>query len=69
MILLFKTDLACSHDVEHIAADLTKLTGKNNWSVDVGDEDKVLRVLADKDITASILYILDNHGFTCEPLK
>lgn len=69
MILLFKTDLACSHDVEHIAADLTKLTGKNNWSVDVGDEDKVLRVLADKDITASILYILDNHGFTCETLK
>lgn len=69
MILLFKTNMACSHDVDRAAADLTKLTGKNNWSVDVGDEDKVLRVLADKDITASILYILDNHGFTCEILK
>jgi hypothetical protein len=69
MILLFKTDLACSHDVEHIAADLTKITGRNNWSVDIGDEDKVLRVLTEKDITASIQDILYNHGFTCETLK
>lgn len=69
MILLFKTDLVCSHDVDYIAADLTKITGRNNWSVDIGDEDKVLRVLTEKDITASIRDILHNHGFTCETLK
>lgn len=69
MILLFKTNLACNHDVERIANDLTNLTGKNMWSVDVGDEDKVLRVQAEKDITASILYLLNKHGFTCETLK
>jgi hypothetical protein len=69
MILLFKTSLACSHDVERVAAYLTELTGINNWSVDVSDEDKVLRVQTDKDITASILYLLYNHGFSCETLK
>lgn len=69
MILLFKTNLACSHDVDRIAADLTKLTDKNNWSVDVSDEDKVLRVQSENDITASILYLLNKHGFTGEILK
>ncbi|SKC52073.1 hypothetical protein [Ohtaekwangia koreensis] len=69
IILLFKTNLACSHDVDRVTQDLNQLTGKNNWSVDIGDEDKVLRILVNTDVTNEIFHLLNKNGYTCEPLK
>ncbi|HEY9006063.1 hypothetical protein [Ohtaekwangia sp.] len=69
IILIFKTTLISEKDVTRIADGLTQLVGINNWSVDTGDEDKVLRVQALRDITKELTHLLMKSGYTCETLK
>lgn len=69
MILIFKTNLLNNKDVNLVAEELTALAGAGNWTVDITDEDKVLRLQVKRDITETLKHLLANHGFTCEILK
>jgi len=69
IILIFKTSIANTRDVDSISEELTKLVGRNNWTVDIGDEDKVLRIQAETDVTNMLTHLLAKRGFTCEILK
>ncbi|SFD08707.1 hypothetical protein SAMN05518672_101398 [Chitinophaga sp. CF118] len=68
-ILIFKTTVMNSDDVMVLADGLTHLVGKNNWTIDIEDCDKVLRLQAKIDITTQLEHLLAKHGFYCETLK
>lgn len=69
MILIFKTNLSKTESVSAVADGLTALVGTGNWTVDISDEDKVLRVKVERDITETLKGFLMTCGFTCEILK
>ncbi|AYB31946.1 hypothetical protein [Chryseolinea soli] len=69
IILLFKTTILNSRDVNLVAGGLSLLVGVNNWSVDIGDEDKVLRLKTQRNIAEEVVDLLSKHGFSCEILK
>lgn len=58
-----------SDDVAAVADGLTRLVGKNNWTIDIEDCDKVLRVETERDLTADLESFLSKHGFHCCTLK
>ena len=69
IVLIFKTTLFCPADVVKVSNGLTELVGMNNWSVDIGDEDKVLRIKAQRDVGDRVKHLLIQFGYSCEVLK
>jgi hypothetical protein len=69
IILIFKTTLFCPFDVAKVSTELTTLVGINNWSVDIGDEDKVLRIKAQRNVSKEVKHLLIQFGYSCEVLK
>lgn len=65
-VMVFKTSVKGLAGRKKIAAPLTELLGKQNWTIDLEDEDKVLRVVAVQGLQQDIVGILDEAGFGCE---
>ncbi|SEK78048.1 hypothetical protein [Parapedobacter koreensis] len=64
-ILIFKTSVATGKDVSAISPVMDKLLGKGNWTVDLDDCDKVLRVCTNRNATEDIVAALAFMDFTC----
>lgn len=69
VILIFKTTLCCPADVVKVSTELNEIVGINNWTVDVGDEDKVLRMKVQRDVSERVRHVLIQFGYSCEVLK
>jgi hypothetical protein len=64
-VYVFKTSVAGFADVLKIDAPLSKLVGNRAWSIDLDDEDKVLRVVCSSDQAKNVVRILQNNGYSC----
>ncbi len=67
-VYIFKTSVAGFADVLKIDHDLSKLVGSKGWSIDLDDEDKVLRVVCSPDQAKKIVNILQENGYGCTPM-
>jgi hypothetical protein len=68
-VLVFKTNLNAKEDISKIEKGLNNLQGVLDWSVDISDIDKVLRVEANTDNPFEILSVLHTEGYQCEELN
>lgn len=63
VVLVFSTSLGGAEDLEQIRKPLNKLLGKDKWTVDLDDEDKVLRVVCQPERQPEIAALFSRHGF------
>lgn len=64
-VFIFKTSVAGFADVLNIDHPISKLVGNKGWSIDLEDEDKVLRVVCSPNQAGKIVQILEEKGYTC----
>jgi len=62
-IIIMETSVRTKNDQEMIEISLDKLTGPEHWSIDLGDCQRVLRVVSLQNITQQIVHILEVSGF------
>ncbi|XZF14915.1 hypothetical protein ACTHGU_02180 [Chitinophagaceae bacterium MMS25-I14] len=67
-ILIFKTTVEDTHDQAKVRAFMDRIAGNGKWTIDLGDEDKVLRVEHPSDISPAIMSYFNEKGFFCAPL-
>jgi hypothetical protein len=64
-VYIFKSNVYGIADVLKVDPFLSKLVGKKGWSIDLDDEDKVLRVVCSLDDSKKIVKILREKGYSC----
>jgi hypothetical protein len=64
-ILLFKTNIKCPGDTLFLHAVLDCNKDIEQWTVDLEDEDCVLRIISHKLTHKQIIELLNYHGYTC----
>lgn len=67
-IYIYKTSVNNKTDRRFIARTLNSILGETNWSIDLADEDKVLRVQSKDDNAGLIIDVLTEYGFLCEQM-
>jgi hypothetical protein len=67
-IYIYKTSVNNKIDRRFIARALDPILGETNWTIDLTDEDKVLRVQSKDDNTSLIIDVLSEYGFFCEQM-
>jgi len=65
-ILVFRTSIQESAAFNVARGQLNELIGENKWTVDLDDEDKVLRAVCVAERESGIKEIFDQYGFACE---
>jgi hypothetical protein len=65
-VLVLKTTVTGFSDQQLVADQLNALLGKNNWTIDLDDVDKVLRVVGLQSSLQEIMQILHEHEFDGE---
>lgn len=66
IVLVFSTSVQESADLAKISGPLNKLIGKDQWTVDLDDEDKVLRVVCVPGKQPEIVRLFNKYGFACD---
>jgi hypothetical protein len=69
LILVFKTNLDKSGDLEKLSKTISGIPGLSRWNIDLEDCDRVLRVEAHSDIRGLIMTTVRSAGFYCEELE
>lgn len=68
-ILVFRTNINSSEQCMAIEPILNALPAISEWSVDLEDREKILRVVANTQLSELDIYLmLKRVGFTCEAL-
>jgi hypothetical protein len=62
-ILILSTSINTLEQKKSIQPALDELAGRNNWTIDLGDVDKVLRVIAETDILFDVIDVLQQYRF------
>ena len=65
MISIFKTSIASRPDLEKIKPYFATLSEVLQWTVDLYDCDRILRVSSISDKNKEIITILRSQGFSC----
>ncbi|HEY0177899.1 MAG TPA: hypothetical protein VGC08_16065 [Pedobacter sp.] len=65
-VLVFRTSVDGFADQVIVAGQLDELVGQNNWTIDLDDVDKVLRIVCEERMTGRIIAVLNGHDFSCE---
>lgn len=64
-ISVFRTSILQEHDLTKIAVPLDRLIGKGKWTIDMDDEEKVLRAIFPADRQADITTLCKQFGYSC----
>jgi hypothetical protein len=67
-IFIYKTSVNNKTERLFIARALDAILGETNWTIDLTDEDKVLRVQCKDDNAWLIIDVLSEYGFFCEQM-
>jgi hypothetical protein len=67
-VLVFKTSVQDSNNVQTVRAALDALTGVQKWNFDLQDADNILRVVANDLSPRKVELVLHYAGFACEEL-
>lgn len=68
-VLVFTTTVNGFNDQSLVFDQLNNLLGKNNWTIDLDDVDKVLRVVGLPGNLEKIVQILKMHEFDCQVMN
>ncbi|TCD03196.1 hypothetical protein [Pedobacter psychroterrae] len=68
MIMIFKTNVTDTTDVEALKPQLDKCLIGARWNFDLEDCDKILRVDSISQISETVIKLLQENGFCCEEL-
>ncbi|GGH63214.1 hypothetical protein HNQ91_002576 [Filimonas zeae] len=69
MVQVFYTSITNETSKSLIAPMLNSLVGRQNWHIDLGDCDKVLRIETGHDYSLEIITAIQNLGFDCIPMS
>ena len=64
----FKTNINCSNCLAKVTPFLDKKVGKELWSVDIDNPDKILNVASDDLTTDDIVKTVKRTGFEAEAI-
>lgn len=67
-ILIYRTSVQNSKQKAKVADKLNYLVGEKNWTIDLEDEDKVLRVVCNKEIASDIEQVFAQYRYKCESM-
>lgn len=67
-ILIFKTSVQNLKEKSRITEKLNYLVGERNWTIDLDDEDKVLRAICSKEMAKDIKQVLTSYSYMCESM-
>lgn len=67
-ILIFKTNIKEHADVQVVKELLDVHQHVAKWSIDTGDEDRVLRVVSTSPCAAEIINLINKKGYRCAEL-
>lgn len=69
-LYIFKTNIRNRKKIRHAKSLLKKHLSIKNWSVDLEDVDKVMRIEVTNDILENdIISMMRNNAFSCEVLS
>lgn len=68
-VLVFRTTVDGFSDQSLVLPQLNEIVGKNNWTIDLDDVDKVLRVIGLPSNTNEIITVFKTFNFSCEIMK
>ena len=68
-ILVFKTNLTTTHQINNIGSTLNTHPAIQKWNVDLQDCDNILRVVANNIKPTDVKTILLDAGYFCEELE
>jgi hypothetical protein len=69
-LFIFKTNVKSKQKVSSLTPYFNKFSSIINWTVDVQDIDKVLRIEAHETLTEQdIINLMQTQGFYCETLN
>lgn len=68
-VLVYKTNINHVQDVDRIKPYFDDQAGILRWNVDIEDSDKVLRIEAESDISATVVTLVQEAGFRCAELE
>jgi hypothetical protein len=68
-IVILTTNLSSARDLALIKPGMDELLRPGKWSIDLDDEDKILRLLLQANIVAEVRYLLRKRGFRCTLLN
>ncbi len=67
-ILIFRTNISSALQKENLKAILNAMDHIEDWSVDMEDVDRVLRIVSRQPNTNEIISKLTNAGYECSEL-
>jgi len=68
MISIFKTNIENEYQIQQLKAEIDLITEEIDWSFDLEDCDKILRVDSTYNISVSIIEVLTSNGYQCAEL-
>lgn len=68
-VLVFRTTVEGFSDQSLVFSQLNEIVGKNNWTIDLDDVDKVLRVIGLPGNIDEIVEVFNAFNFSCEIMK
>jgi hypothetical protein len=69
MIYVFKTSVKTKHQVKKLQPHIDTIVPNENWSFDLEDCDKILRIDSEENIVLRIRALLNIQKFHCEELE
>lgn len=69
MVYVFKTSIQYKKQIKAISKDLNEISAIKKWNFDLEDCDKILRIVADTDISDTICETLDALNYSCIELE
>lgn len=68
-VLVFRTSIAGITEQLMVTSRLNELVGEKSWTIDLEDEDKVLRVVCPQSAERKIIAIFKDQGEDCEAMS
>ncbi|QNK62983.1 hypothetical protein H7F33_00200 [Pedobacter sp. PAMC26386] len=64
-VIIFRTSVQDVEDLDCLRPELNAFLGEKNWTFDLEDVDKILRVVSPDLCTIAVEQLLLEHGFLC----
>ncbi len=68
MVYVFKTSVKTQKDIGILKSYLNKLLPQIKWNFDLEDCDKILRIVSPREISETVIKLLQCKGFDCQEL-
>ena len=68
-VLIFKTSVETSDQIQYLFPKLNALAGQGQWNFDLSDCDRILRIISSEIEANDASLLLRNFGFSCSELE